>query len=338
MLGGPKSQRPSNWPTGVENEAQEPRTPPRARLSSIIAPITALGFPSAIAGYLPSRHWIVDLPACFPVQAGAALLLGATVLFAARRKWLGLIWLLGALAAAWAVVPGWVIASGVRPGNGPVLTVLSMNLARGNEPNVARALAIIHEAKPDVVFLSELTPSWQRALRPALAEFPHRHLHPDPGYFGLGLLSKRPLRGAVTIPLGYSWAPAITATIVTPDGPIGLLGIHTPRPGRGDRCVERDAALAAVPAALTGLPARRVVIGDFNATPWTQSFRELVETTSLHHASGDNFRPTWPMQYPWPFRIPIDHVLTGGSITADRVEIGESFGSDHAPLLVQLRL
>lgn len=307
------------------------------RLSGIIAPLTALGFPSALAGYLPSRHWLVDLPACFPVQAGAALLLGSIVLFAARRQWLGLIWLLGALAAIATVLPNWVTASNVQQSTGEPLSLLSINLSRGSEKNAASALRRIRSAQADVVFLSEVTPAWLRALGPRLSDYPHRHVQPDPGYYGLALFSKYPMQ-AETTALAVSWAPAVRAIIKTSSGPIGLLGVHTPRPGSGDRCMLRDAALAAIPGALIGMPDRHIVVGDFNATPWTQSFCELLDTASLHHATGDSFRPTWPAQYPWPFRIPIDHVLTGGGITADHVVVGAPFGSDHAPLFVRLRL
>ena len=302
-----------------------------------MAALLAVAFPSAIAPHLPALHWVIDLAACFPVQAAVALALGAIVLFCSRRRRLAALYCLGALSALVAVAAGWLAAAEARPQGEHRLAVLTMNLSRGNEANAAFALDEIRRTDADVVFLSEVTPAWHLALESGLAAWPHRALRVDAGYFGVWLLSKAPLREAEVIPLSVAWAPAVRAIVESDGGDVGVLAVHTPRPGRRHRCAERDAALAAIAAATAPLPERRCVLGDFNATPWNRSFAAMLDAAALRRAGAIGFRPTWPVQLPWPLRVPIDHVLVGGDLGVEAVEVGPGFGSDHAPLAATLR-
>lgn len=307
----------------------------RLRGSNVIALLALPAFPPAVAPFLPPLHWSIDLLACFPVHAMGCLLLAAAALFASRRWRLGLPYLAFGLLAAAAVVPGW--ASGEQPSAAPPsLRILSLNLLRGNEANAPAALATVRDADADVVFCSEATPGWQQGLAPLLAQYPHHHFAADPGFYGTLLFSRLPLRAVQTIPLGVTWAPAVRGIVQTAGGDVGLLAVHTPRPGDGERCHNRDLALAAIPAALTGLPAAHVVFGDFNATPWNRAFEQLLASSGLDRGSARAFRPTWPATLPWPLRIPIDHCLPGGGLHLHRCEVGMPFGSDHLPLLAEL--
>jgi endonuclease/exonuclease/phosphatase (EEP) superfamily protein YafD len=289
-----------------------------------------------VAPFLAWLHWSIDLLACFPVQAMGTLLLAAATLFAARRWRLALPYLAFGLLAALAVVPGWCTGP-VAPAPGPALRLLSLNLLRGNEANAAATLAVVRQSDADVVYCAEATPRWLAALQPLLADYPHHHFAADPGYYGTLLFSRLPLRDAASLPLGVDWAPAVRAVVRTPAGDVGLLAVHTPRPGNGERAHHRDLALAAIPAALSGLPPQRVVFGDFNTTPWNHAFHRLVQDSGLEPASARGFHATWPAALPWPLRVPIDHVLLGGGLQAVQCTVGASFGSDHLPLAAELR-
>lgn len=308
------------------------------RATNVLVLLTLPAFGAALAPHLPVRHWLIDLPACFPVQAAACLLGTAVLLLLASRRRLAVAWAAGSGLALAAVVPGWFAGPRVGPTTGAPLRLLCLNLLRGNEADAAAVFAAVRSHAPDVVFCSEVTPAWQQVLHEGLRDFPHRCERADPGWFGTALYSRLPLASAQVIPLGYAWAPAIRAVVTTAAGPLGVLGVHAPRPGLGDRCAERDRALAAIPAALAPLPARRLVCGDCNATPWNRSFRDLLAATGLRDAAGGAFRPTWPVHLPWPLRVPIDHVLIPDGIAVERIATGPESGSDHAPLFAALRL
>jgi len=294
--------------------------------------------PVALAPHLASPHWTLDLLACFPAQAGAWCLLFAvlTLLCGGRASF---VLLLGfALAAVAALAPAWLRAPARGADGDPTVRVLALNLLRGNEVAAAAALATIQASDPDVLFCSEVTAEWLACLEPALAHLPHRRARPDPGYFGVALFSRWPLASADVWPLPFDWTPAIRATVTTPHGPLGVLGVHPPRPGLRDACEARDLGLAAVADALTPLPARRVVLGDYNATPWNSGFRAMLAATGLRRADNGNWQPTWPSKLPWFLRIPIDHVLVSDGVAVADCAVGASFGSDHLPVAATLRL
>ena len=82
-----------------------------------------------------------------------------------------------------------------------------------------------------------------------------------------------------------------------------------------------------------------VLVGDLNATPWSHHYRRLIRETGLVNAScGQGVRPTWPAVFPAPMRIPIDHCLCSEEFTVVKTHVGRDVGSDHLPLIVDLRV
>ena len=332
----------SRMPATPPNRAAT-RTSPQPPSFSLVRMLWLAGVPAwwfAAAAWLPCRHWLVDLPASFAVQAMFGLALLATVLGLLRRTGLALPHLGFALVAAAAVLPPRWAAHRAQTATGTPLTLLSLNLLFGREQAAPSALALIAARDPDVLFCCELTPEWRQRLATVLERYPHRCEAPSPGCFGVGLYSRLPLRDAKVVPLAFPWAPAVRAVVDSPAGPVGLLAVHTPRPGLGQHCVERDAALAAIPAALANLPRPWCVVGDCNATPYARAFAELLDATDLVDAGGTHFGGTWTAHWPWFLRVAIDHVLVdaGHGLGVARTEVGPGFGSDHLPLFAELRL
>ncbi|MCA8967014.1 MAG: endonuclease/exonuclease/phosphatase family protein, partial [Planctomycetes bacterium] len=169
-----------------------------------------------------------------------------------------------------------------------------------------------------------------------LRDYPFRCVRTAEGPFGVALLSRLPLTDATVVPLGFAWSPAVRATLTTAAGPIGVLGVHPPRPGGRSRNAERDRGLAALPGLLTGLPSRHLVIGDCNATPFNPSFRAMLAEAGLQNAARARWLPSWPQQLPWPLRVPIDHVLVSTTVQVAEIDTGPTFGSDHAPIFAVL--
>ncbi|MFN9757592.1 MAG: endonuclease/exonuclease/phosphatase family protein [Planctomycetota bacterium] len=308
------------------------------RLRRVILLLGLPAAPVAVAPWFATSHWTLDLLACFPVQAGAWCLCCAVLALLCGGR-LSFLLLAGfALAAAAAVVPDWFTAPDKGPADAPTVTVLALNLLRGNEAASEQALATIAASAPDVLFCSEVTPEWLDRLTAALDELPHRRVHADPGYFGVALFSRWPLVDDAVLPLPFALAPAVRATVATPHGPLGVLGVHPPRPGSRDQCLARDEALARFADALAPLPPHRVVLGDHNATPWNVGFRAMLAATGLRQASAGSWQPTWPSELPRALRIPIDHVLVSAGLGGADCVVGPSFVSDHLPIGATLRV
>lgn len=314
-------------------------TPMRARPANILTLLSLPAMAAAVAPWLAGAHWTIDLLACFATQAFVCLLALAALLAATKNFRLAGVVATGSLSAgvacALAISDG-AIAAASRDGAQPSLRVMSANLLFGNEAGAGHLLRTLREHDPDVLFFSEVTSAWLAALDAPLRDYPFRCSRTGEGPFGVALLSRLPLQQAEVLPMGYAWAPAIRAIVQTANGPVGLLGVHPPRPGGAERNAERDRALAALPALLTALPPRRVVLGDCNATPFNPSFRAMLSATGLRNAAGNRWLPTWPQQLVWPLRIPIDHVLIDAAVRVQSIEVGPSFGSDHAPLFAAL--
>ena len=101
---------------------------------------------------------------------------------------------------------------------------------------------------------------------------------------------------------------------------------------------ERDAGLAAIAPLLDALPERKIVLGDFNATPWNDAFVRMRRASGLSIGSTAAWLPSWPAPLPALLRIPIDHVLVGGDLLVTAPRLGPAFGSDHLPLLAAVQI
>lgn len=305
------------------------------RPSNLLILLAAPAMPAALAPFGAGLHWTIDLLACFPVQAMLWLAAAAVLLVITRRRRPALVCGLFAAAAAVPVLPLWLHHPPAATAGAKPLRVMTINLLRENDRADA-VLDLIRREAPDLLFCSEVTPTWWRALAAALPDLPHRCHRADPGWFGVALFSRQPLYGAEVIPLGYAWAPAIKATLRVDQTPFGVLGIHPPRPGDRRRGAERDRALAALPAELQSLPAAHVVLGDCNATPWNHAFVQLQAATRLQLATVGGWRATWNTNMWWPLQIPIDHVLCSQGVGVAATRLGLDIGSDHLPVIADL--
>jgi endonuclease/exonuclease/phosphatase (EEP) superfamily protein YafD len=93
--------------------------------------------------------------------------------------------------------------------------------------------------------------------------------------------------------------------------------------------------IASLPAMVASLEAPIVLVGDFNATPWSYALTRVIGETGLAPLAG--LRPTWPAHLGWP-QLPIDHVLVSGEWRLLSAERGPYAGSDHRPVIARLAL
>jgi endonuclease/exonuclease/phosphatase (EEP) superfamily protein YafD len=299
--------------------------------------VVLLGLPALLAGFAPwlaRLHWTVDLAACFCPQALVANLLCALILFGSSRFRWALGYGAGFASAAIAVVVAG--AASAYPASEPQLRVYTANLLFGNHGNAERWLQEVREFDPEVLFLSEVTPDWLTAIRSGLPGYQILAERTAEGSFGLALLARIPCRSAELLDGGFEWAPAVHATFDTALGQLQVVGVHPPRPGSSRHNRERDQALAHLTRTIAALPAPRVVLGDFNATPYTPGLRNLLATTQLRNAAGWSWQPTWTTSWPLPLRVPIDHVLVDKTIGVVEFRRGRDFGSDHLAVFASL--
>ena len=81
---------------------------------------------------------------------------------------------------------------------------------------------------------------------------------------------------------------------------------------------------------LSQCPGACVAVGDFNVTPWSSRYRDLLKTPGVRDcAANRGWLPTWNSGLPALLRIRIDQCLTSGALEVADVRVGEAVGSDH---------
>jgi endonuclease/exonuclease/phosphatase (EEP) superfamily protein YafD len=252
--------------------------------------------------------------------------LGAAGLLLARWRWP----VRSVVAGAMALLPWWWLPPALpSTAAAPQLRVAAANVHLSNR-DPAPLLAWAAAVQADVVAVLELTPPYAAALSSSRPGWPHQHLRPRLDSFGIGLLSRWPLRDVREV-AGPGDIPQLHALVDTPDGVVEVIALH-PMPPVDARWHDlRNRTFAAV--APRG-PAPALLLGDFNATPWSNA-APLLAAGGWRWAGG--VRPTWPNVPAAAWGIPIDAVWAHGPWELVEHAVGPPIGSDHRPVLAALR-
>jgi endonuclease/exonuclease/phosphatase (EEP) superfamily protein YafD len=82
-----------------------------------------------------------------------------------------------------------------------------------------------------------------------------------------------------------------------------------------------------------------VLIGDLNASPWSREYSSLLRQAEMRDARRGQWpHATWHSAGWAPVRLPIDHALTRGRVEVLDFQLGPDIGSDHRPLVVDLKV
>lgn len=268
--------------------------------------------------------WLIDLAAHWQMLY-ASLWLALCLLCALRsRRWL--------LLAPFALLP-LCSASARLPyddGIAPELIVVAANVHAGNR-DPAPLVAWLRAQPADVVVISELTPEYTGALENLLGDdYRYRELRPRPSPFGIGILSRLPLRDAVLIDDTVG-VQTLLADVDIAGRQARIVAAHPMPPLAPEWHDKRDTLLTSIAKQARPLPL--IVAGDLNATPWSTALigagrHGLLRTTG--------FAPTWPSSGRGAIGIPIDHVLASGHWRRGMSSRGPDIGSDHLPVRVAL--
>lgn len=303
----------------------------------VLLTLAAGSLAATLLALVAPLFWGFELLAHFRVQYVAAqLLLFVAIALLRRPRWCAAL-VVGMVVNAVPLglyAPRLGVAKAAAAG-GQALTVMAVNVEWRNK-EVAPLLEIVRRELPDVVVAVEITPEWQERLRPLEALYPYRLAAPRADAFGLALYSRLPLGAAQAIDLETT--AAIDAEILTPAGPFRLLGVHLRPPTRPGWLAERNRQLAALEALRAAHAGPLVVVGDFNATPYSPYMSAWLRATGLRTTlAGRGFGLSWPTFLP-VLGIPIDHCAVSEEFTVIEHRRLEAFGSDHYPILARLAL
>jgi endonuclease/exonuclease/phosphatase (EEP) superfamily protein YafD len=221
------------------------------------------------------------------------------------------------------------------------LKVMSYNVLYVNK-NIPAAAELIRREQPDILLMQEVTPRIATQLQAELTT-----LYPDgETYFAYNptvalnqaVVSRYPV---TVVELSPEKGRTQKVVVELPTGPIAVWNAHPLPPFAWTRQQEQVVALAGDIAQAEG---PLIVGGDFNTTDQTEAYHLINQyLTNAHWEVGWGFgfsfpAPSSPIPSPTSV-VRIDHIFYNEYFVAQSARtLDESGGSDHFPVVAELRL
>lgn len=194
---------------------------------------------------------------------------------------------------------------------------------------------------PDIVVLVSANHAWLPTLDKLIGALPYQKMADHTTDFGMAILSRFPMDRTESSVAGPMSLPTLTAEMETPIGRIAIMGVHPNPPGDGASTRARDLYLAQLAAIAQTTSMPTLLVGDFNATPWSSGFETIRNLPNLQPASMD-IPATWPAEL-GPMGLPTEHILLSipynkpRDIIFSTIKAGPALpGLSHLPLLATL--
>ncbi|NEA35771.1 endonuclease/exonuclease/phosphatase family protein [Streptomyces sp. SID13031] len=236
-------------------------------------------------------------------------------------------------ALIWAGMYGNALLPG-KGGGAYDLRVLSHNVDAANKDPEKTAQDLL-AADADIVALEEITSGDLKIYKAAFAKtYPHVVARGT-----VALWSKYPVEESESVDVGFAWTRALRAEVATPEGKVAVYVAHlaSVRVGAsGFTSNQRNETIEQLGQQIAQEKlAGVIVMGDFNGTANDRSLAPLTYgLRSAQGAAGFGFGFTWPAKFPM---ARIDHIMVRG-VTPTRAWVMDSTGSDHRPVVAELRI
>jgi len=324
---------------------------PRARAFLVTLVAWLVGAAPAVAAAMVLSGSVLypgDLLSFFvPHLAGLALAAVVLILLLRRPR--------AALPAALALGTfAWLLlapAPQARAAAGPTrpLRVLSFNVFFFGQ-DARPLLALIEERKPDIIVLQEISARRRRGLDALDGRYPWRTDRITGRRQSVLILSRHPIVVAEWFTLTERGlerrlnGKALLATIDVEGTAVDLLEIHPPTPRSQGLWLGRNEYLIGAAERAAARPAGRplIVAGDTNTGAWSPWRHRFEARLGLIDAAGTR----WPAptriwiepRLPHWLGTPIDRIGVSQEIGVQAFEVGPDLGSDHLPIIADLRI
>ena len=296
-----------------------------------------LGFLLGLAGLAASRLgqlWIAfDVFSQFTLQFGVVTIAFLLGMLMPRAKLLTafVVLVLGIVGIGmWPHLASRVpIALGKAEAGERELKVASFNTYWSN-PDADAVKAEILALDADVITLIEMGPDKRRILEELKDHYPYQAHCYGVDYCNLVILSKLPIVDSDS--RGSSWpGPSYIRAKLGPEaGGLTVIGVHTIRFPHSQAQFRQISEIASL---IEKTPGLRLVMGDFNATPFSRILSVMSDKANLTRLT---MLPTWPAQAGLP-QIAIDHIFISQGLKATEApQIGDAAGSDHYPVTARI--
>lgn len=298
--------------------------------------LAGLGVVAATAVSFRS-HWRLELFSHFRPHLAAAAVLLAGLTFATDFSAATAIALVAVLLAS-AALNLFLYFSSLRPtrrpaainADAPRLRIGFANLYKYNR-RFEHLTDWVRAEKPDIFIAAEALWGWPDGLSELVDLYPFA----TPRALGdLMVFSRWPATEVHHVAKDYSRGDAIIVEIECEHGPLTVVALHTRVPWHEEPLGNYN-LIGDVTELIEQREDAVIVVGDFNAAPWSRPVRQLVKRTGLSFGA-DTWRGSWPAWLPSWMGIPIDLFLARGGWHVTSRRPGPDFGSDHLPVIAEV--
>ena len=311
--------------------------------NSLTAAAIVLLFCATVLSFLGGFYWRFDYLAHGRVQLCAltAVLFLLTLLTLPTRPIAGRFIALSAIALGLNLYPilGFYLDRPARISSGENSTAfraMAMNVNVANR-HYAKAIREIRRENPDVLLVMEVNNDWMTQLSAIEGVYSYKVAAPQQNGFGMTLYSKSAF---VSGKIGY-WGqyqiPYIVALLKDPTGnTVRFFGIHTVPPISQAAATSNHRQSRYLMERARDENGPIVMMGDWNDTPWSHSYRALMNGFDFDNAAQGGF-PTATWRPGFFGGIAIGHFFVK-NMRAGNWHVGRDVGSDHRAVIADLQI
>jgi endonuclease/exonuclease/phosphatase (EEP) superfamily protein YafD len=314
------------------------------RALNLFLMLTAAGLALVTLCALSARLWWgFDLFSHFRLQYVVAASLFCIAALAIRAYPAAAVLAIVALIHGFAIKDLWLGGTASAAPGGMSLRLLSANVWAENR-TPSKVLEFLRASDADLVVMVDAK---RRRWGPFLAELAARYPYRTRQSWGevsprapVILFSRFPILSEKVMQAPRGRRPYLVAELQVGEATLVVVGVHpsAPMPSGPGHSRRRNRELDHIAEVVKDTDRPAIAAGDFNTTPWSPYFQDLLAAAGLRNASdGHGYLATWPTWF-WPALIPIDHVLLKGPLAVTTVRRGPASGSDHYPIIADLRL
>jgi endonuclease/exonuclease/phosphatase (EEP) superfamily protein YafD len=162
----------------------------------------------------------------------------------------------------------------------------------------------------------------------------HRETFPRDDGYAMVIYSQVPLKGTRLKKVGPAKLPLVSTTIHFDYGWNRLIMLKVPDPTDDKSLEKRNQQLAACAKAIKEMSGRKIVVGNFNTTPYAVAFGSFLKDANLED-TRIGVQPNWnlgPIDL-FVTHVPADHILATSNVSFKSRYVCAPMGLKHRPLL-----
>lgn len=200
------------------------------------------------------------------------------------------------------------------------------------EANLKKVISYSEDNQADILVITELPLRKIPILDQFAPEYPHIVVSGNRNNQDVAILSKYPITDDDTVRVSSAETPILNANLTINDKPFKIVTLHPIKPLLPGALRARNEAIRTA-LATAEQASHSILVGDFNATIWSPIFWNIRKDW----ITSFNLQPTWLTSIPL-LGLTIDQLFTPPSVSIVDRKVGPFIGSDHYPVIFDLKL